>query len=162
MSGPIQAEPDQCEYGGGRMYPNYTHRPTIIGDPELKKVIFLDTASTDRVVSISRSGLGTYTGDFRKPAFRALLGRGKPKWQLRYVLRPSGRPGGCWWVPGRCFFSETACQLHSIVCIIRRVFSCRARSRPSQTNVSTEGAVCALSTHTPTIIGECKGTLNSK
>ena len=23
MSGPIQAEPDQCEYDGGRMYPNY-------------------------------------------------------------------------------------------------------------------------------------------
>ena len=23
MTGPIQAEPDQCEYARGRMYPNY-------------------------------------------------------------------------------------------------------------------------------------------
>ena len=33
------------------------------------------------------------------------------------------------------------------------VFSCRARSRPNQTNVSMMGFVCTLMNHRPTIIG---------
>ena len=41
------------------------------------------------------------------------------------------------------------------MCVVRGgVFSCRARSRPNQTNVSTPGAICTLITHRTTIIGD--------
>ena len=74
MSGPIQAEPDQCEYDGDRII---NHRPTVIRDPGLKTLHIFDAASACRLVSV----LGKCTGDFQKPAFRAPLGRGKPRGQ---------------------------------------------------------------------------------
>ena len=75
MTGPIQAEPDQCVYARGRMYPNHPQINHYRGPWGQKKHIF-DAASTCRLVSIS--GLGAYTGDFQKSAFRAPLGQGNP------------------------------------------------------------------------------------
>ena len=66
---------------------------------------------------------------------------------------------GDWWAPEGCFFNETACRFPCRFHLIEPkfawgVFSCRARSRPNQTNLSMMGVVCTLITHRPTIIGD--------
>ena len=51
MSGPIQAEPDQCEYEEGRMYQSYPYANHRRG-PRTQKSHIIDAASTYRLVSI--------------------------------------------------------------------------------------------------------------
>ena len=71
--------------------------------------------------------------------------------------RPNGHSGGDWWAPGGCFFNKTACRFHLIVDEAKfawGVFSCRARFRPNQANVSTMGVVCTIISHRSIIIGD--------
>ena len=61
--------------------------------------------------------------------------------------------------PWGCFLNETACRFPCRFHLIEPkfawgVFSCRARSRPNQTNLSMMGVVCTLITHRPTITGD--------
>jgi hypothetical protein len=61
--------------------------------------------------------------------------------------------------PWGCFLNETACRFPCRFHLIEPkfawgVFSCRARSRPNQANLSMMGVVCTLITHRPTITGD--------